>query len=382
MRIEAPWAKTGPAQAVCAVLTGAGYRAWFVGGCVRNALIGAKPGDLDLTTDAVPDRVLELALAAGLRAIPTGFAHGTVTILAENQPIEVTTLRRDVTTDGRHAVVEFADTIDQDARRRDFTMNALYALPDGTVIDPLGGLPDLMAGHVRFVGDPEARITEDYLRILRFFRFHAWYGDPSHGIDADGLAACAAHLDGLHGLSRERVGAEMRKLLAAPDPAPAVAAMRSCGALLRLLPGAGTGLLTVLIHVEHVAGLPPDTIRRLAALGGDGAQDAFRLSNAEAAKLARYRDGLENDMPADALGYHLGAAEAVDILALRAAASERELDPVQAQSARFGAVQIFPVRAVDLMPVLQGPALGRALKDIETRWIASGFGLSRAQLLG
>ena len=382
MRIQAEWAKRGPARAVCALLTDAGYQAWFVGGCVRNALIGARVTDLDICTDALPDTVIALAKAAGLRAIPTGIQHGTVTIIAESVPFEVTTLRRDIATDGRHATVAFTDRISDDARRRDFTMNALYAQPDGTVIDPLNGLPDLMARRIRFVGDPDARITEDYLRILRFFRFHAWYGDPAQGIDADGLAACAAHLDGLEHLSRERVGAEMRKLLAAPDPAPAMAAMRSSGALLRIMPGAGTGLLTVLIHVEEVAGLEPDPLRRLAALGGEDVAQALRLSNTEAAKLARLRDGLENSQSAGALGYHFGASDAVDILALRAASFEQELDPVQAAMAQNGAAQTCPVKAVDLMPALQGLALGQALKALETRWIASDFTLSKAALLG
>ena len=382
MRIEAIWTKQGPAQTVCSVLTAAGHQAWFVGGCVRNALIGASMSDLDITTDALPDTVVALAKAAGLRVIPTGIAHGTVTILAENQLFEVTTLRHDVATDGRHATVSFATTIDQDARRRDFTMNALYATPDGTLIDPLGGLSDLIARRVRFVGDPDARITEDFLRILRFFRFHAWFGDPAEGIDAEGLAACAAHLDGLALLSRERIGAEMRKLLAAPDPAPAMAAMRACGALLRLLPGAGTGLLTVLIHVEQAAELKPDWLRRLAALGGDDAAQVLRLSRAETARLTRLREGLENAQSAGALGYLLGSDDAVDILALRAAAFEQELDPEQAETARFGAVQTCPVKAVDLLPDLQGPALGQALKAIESRWIASNFALTKDALLG
>jgi poly(A) polymerase len=186
----------------------------------------------------------------------------------------------------------------------------------------------------------------------------------------------------LEQLSRERVGAEMRKLLAAPDPAPAMAAMRSSGALLRILPGAGTGLLTVLIHVEQVAGLEPDPLRRLAALGGEDVAQALRLSNAEAAKLARLRDGMENTQTAKALGYLFGASDAVDILALRAASFEQELDPVHAELARNGAVKTCPVTAADLMPALQGPALGRALKAIESRWIASDFTLSKAALLG
>ena len=382
MRIQADWTKRGPAQVVCALLTDAGFQAWFVGGCVRNALIGAPVTDLDITTDALPDTIMALAKAAGMRAIPTGIDHGTVTILAQSVPFEVTTLRRDIATDGRHATVAFTDDLADDARRRDFTMNALYANPDGTVIDPLGGLPDLMARRIRFVGDPDARITEDYLRILRFFRFYAWYGDPAQGIDAEGLAACAAHLDGLDLLSRERVGAELRKLLSAPDPAPAMAALRSCGALFRILPGAGTGLLTVLIHVEQVAGMTPDWVRRLAALGGQGVAQALRLSNAEASKLAQLRDGMENSVTAGALGYHFGAVEAQDILALRAASFEQELDPAQAKAAHFGAAQSCPVTAADLMPGLQGPALGQALKAIETRWIASNFTLSKSALLG
>ena len=382
MRIQAEWAKRGPAQTICALLTDAGFQAWFVGGCVRNALIGAKVTDLDICTDALPETVMALATAAGLRVIPTGIAHGTVTIVVVSIPFEVTTLRRDVATDGRHATVAFTDQIAKDARRRDFTMNALYAQPDGTLIDPLGGLPDLMARRIRFVGDPDARITEDYLRILRFFRFHACYGDPAQGIDAEGLAACAAHLDGLEQLSRERIGAEMRKLLAAFDPAPAMAAMRSCGALLRLLPGAGTGLLTVLIHVEQVAELMPDWLCRLAALGGDDVADALRLSNAEAAKLGRLREGLDSTLSATALGYRFGAAEALNILALRAASFEQELDPVQAKLAGIGAGKICPVQAADLMPTLLGPALGQALKAIEARWIASDFSLTRAELLG
>ena len=382
MRIEAPWVNGSGAAQVWALLTQAGYRGWYVGGCVRNTLIGHAVSDIDITTDARPEQIMAAADVAGVRAIPTGIAHGTVTLVADGRPVEVTTLRRDVATDGRHATVVFTDTIAADAQRRDFTMNALYALPDGTVVDPLGGLADLMARRVRFVGDPGARIAEDYLRILRFFRFHAWFGDPAQGIDAEGLAACAAHLDGLDSLSRERVGAELIKLLSAPDPAPAMAAMRSCGALLRLLPGAGTGLLTVLVHVEQTAGLTPDPLRRLTALGGDGVAAALRLSTASAARLQHLRDGMEGPMGPGELGYRLGEAMAMDILALRAALREQEIDPVQAEIAKIGAGRTCPVRAADLLPKLQGAALGQALKQIETRWIASGFTLDRAALLG
>ncbi len=247
----APWLDDPATRAVCRALTGSGHQALFVGGCVRNALLGRPVADIDIATDATPEEVMALAGAAGLHPVPTGIAHGTVTVVAEGRPFEVTTFRRDVETFGRRAVVAYTRDIAEDAARRDFTMNALYAGPDGTVVDPLGGLPDLLARRVRFVGDPAARIAEDYLRILRFFRIHAWYGDPASGLDADGLAACAAAQAGLARLSRERVGAETAKLLAAADPAPAVAAMAAAGILARVLPGADATPLAALVHLER-----------------------------------------------------------------------------------------------------------------------------------
>ncbi len=378
MKLTADWV-TGPAHTVVSLLTDAGYQAWFVGGCVRNAIINAADTDIDITTDAYPETVMQLAQNAGLRVIPTGIDHGTVTVLVQGQPFEVTTFRRDVATDGRHATVAFADSITEDAQRRDFTMNALYAAPDGTVADPINGLPDLLAGHVRFIGDPHDRIREDYLRILRFFRFHAWYGAP--GIDADGLAACAELLDGLDHLSRERIGAEMRKLLSAPNPGPALAAMRSSGVLMHLLPGSAANLIAVLVHVEEAANLPPDPIRRLTALGGEDVEATLRLSKAETTRLQKLRGGVDSGMSSGELGYRLGATDAVDVLAINAALMNQEIDPVQAQLAQDGATRTCPVKAADLMPALQGPALGARLKEIETRWIASGFRLTKGDFL-
>ena len=210
MKVVGAWLSAAPTQAVCAALADAGFAVLFVGGCVRNALLGLAVGDIDLATDATPETITMLAENAGFRVVPTGIDHGTVTVLAEGLAHEVTTFRSDIATDGRHATVVFSASVAEDAARRDFTMNALYATPQGDVIDPLGGLPDLLARVVRFVGDPAERIREDYLRILRFFRFYAVYGDSAQGLDADSLAACAAHADGIDTLSRERVGAEMR----------------------------------------------------------------------------------------------------------------------------------------------------------------------------
>ncbi|MEL6700687.1 MAG: CCA tRNA nucleotidyltransferase, partial [Pseudomonadota bacterium] len=218
-RVTADWVTDAPARALFSGFADAGYEALFVGGCVRNALLSAPVSDLDVTTNAHPDQVMTLADQQGWRAIPTGIDHGTVTIIVDGTVYEVTTYRRDTDTDGRHATVAFSQDYAEDAQRRDFTMNALYAQPDGGVRDPVGGLADLAARRVRFIGQAEDRIQEDYLRILRFFRFHAWYG--ADAIDADGLAACAAHTDGIARLSKERITAEMAKLLAASDPGPA-----------------------------------------------------------------------------------------------------------------------------------------------------------------
>ncbi|TNC74386.1 CCA tRNA nucleotidyltransferase [Rubellimicrobium roseum] len=361
------------------MLEGGGHRAWIVGGAVRDALLGKPIGDIDVTTDATPERVMHLAQAAGLRPVPTGLDHGTVTVLA-GRPVEVTTLRRDVATDGRHATVAFGTSPEEDARRRDFTVNALYLAPDGTLLDPTEGLPDLRARRIRFVGDPSTRIREDYLRSLRYFRFHAWHGDPDEGLDPDALDAIARNLDGLDTLSRERVGHETLRLLAAPDPAPAVAAMRVTGVLARVLPGAGDGLLAPLVHIEGEAGLPLDPLRRLAALGGEEVPERLRLSRQQAKRLERLTEGMGAFTPPGELGYRLGETDALDILALRAALSNALLDPEAERLARKGAIQRFPLSAADLAP-LAGPALGQRLRDLERAWIDSGFALPPEALL-
>lgn len=381
-RISADWLASAPARAVCAALEGGGHQAWFVGGCVRNALLGEEASDLDITTDARPERVVELVEAAGLRAVPTGIEHGTVTVVADGRGFEVTTFRRDVETDGRRAVVAFSDSIEEDAARRDFTMNALYCGVDGVVVDPVGeGLADLAARRVRFIGNDEERIREDYLRILRFFRFYAWYGDPEAGIDAEGLAACAALAEGVEGLSRERIGHEVMKLLAAPDPAPAVASMAASGVLMRVLPGANPATLAPLVHLEGVAGEAPDPILRLAALGGYEGGRPLRLSKPQMRSLEILTRSLEESKGAAELGYRLGREMARKALILRGALMG--IAPADADFAAIetGAKAKCPVSAKDFLPALEGAALGRALAEAEARWIGSGFTLTREKLL-
>jgi len=380
MKVSGDWIEADHVQRVLRVIGGGGHQALLVGGCVRNAALGQPVSDIDIATDALPERVSALAKAAGLKVVPTGIDHGTVTVVAGHQPHEVTTFRRDVETHGRHATVAFSTDILEDAARRDFTMNALYAQADGTVLDPLGtGLADLAARRLRFVGDPAARIEEDYLRILRFFRFTAWYGDPVLGIDAEGLAACAAQSAGIETLSRERIGHEMRKLLAAPDPAPALAAMQASGVLMQVLPGAEVRFLAPLVHLEGA--LPPDPLRRLASLGGEDVADRLRLSKAEARRLVRLREAMADPASEAALGYRYGAEAARDTVLIRAATLGQEIPDSCWNRVEFGAAQRFPIAAADLMPGLQGAALGARLKALEDRWIASGFSLTREALL-
>jgi poly(A) polymerase len=381
MRIVADWITRPETRAVCDVLRDAGHKALFVGGCVRNAIIGAPVTDIDIATDARPETVMELAKDAGLRPVPTGIDHGTITVISGGIPHEVTTFRRDVETDGRRAIVAFSTRVEDDARRRDFTMNALYATAEGEVLDPLGGLPDLKARRVRFIEDAEARIAEDYLRILRFFRFHAWYGDEAEGLDQVALAAIAAATDGLSQISRERVGAEIGKLLAAPDPAPSVAAMRACGVLTRILPGADDRALAPLVHLEEQICFAPDWLVRLAAISGPEAANRLRLSRSDEVRLCTLRDAMGSPRGAGELGFRHGADNAIAILLLRCAVMETPLKNNWLVAAKAGENAVFPLRAADLMPALTGPALGRELERLKSLWIASDFALTRAELL-
>ena len=288
---DAEWLKRPETARVFAALEESGVETRAVGGAVRDTLLGLPVSEIDLATTARPDQVMALARTAGLKAVPTGIEHGTVTVIANGVPFEVTTLRRDVETFGRHATIAFTEDWEEDARRRDFTLNALYAGSDGAVFDPLGGYADLVAGRVRFIGDAEARIKEDYLRILRFFRFNAYYGKGP--FDPEGLQAAVRLRAGLDQLSAERVAAEFRRLLVAPQAMRAVEALFDYGLLSGLL-GSVPRLerFKRLIAIEEMLGLVPDAMVRLAALAVFVEEDAerlaarLRLSNAEQAVLA------------------------------------------------------------------------------------------------
>lgn len=375
-RLCGTWVKDAATQAIFdALAPDSGY---FVGGCVRNALLGMPVSDIDISTPVRPQEVLKRAALAGLKAIPTGIDHGTITVVSGSVPHEVTTFRRDVATDGRRAVVAFSDHMEEDALRRDFTMNALYADRHGVVLDPLGGVPDLQDRRVRFIEDANRRIQEDYLRILRFFRFCAVFGDPSVGPDSEGLAACAENSSGIDTLSKERIGAEIRKLLAAPDPAPALASMAAAGCLGRVLPGADATQVAPLIHLEDK--MPPDPIRRLAVLGGEDPRERLRLSKAEARRLTTLREAVQSGQGAPELAYRHGLDLARDAILVRHAFLSTDLPETLETQLQTGAAAAFPVRASDL-PDLEGANLGRALKTMESQWVDSGFTLSLRELL-
>ncbi|MCZ4255786.1 CCA tRNA nucleotidyltransferase [Sulfitobacter sp. G21635-S1] len=379
---DTDWLRDPAAQAVCSAVTEAGFDIYFVGGCVRNALLHAPASDVDLATDARPEEVMALAERAGMRAVPTGIDHGTVTVVQDGTAFEVTTFRRDVETDGRRAVVAFSTDIADDARRRDFTMNALYATPQGVVVDPLGGLPDLWARRVRFIEDPAARIREDYLRILRYFRFCAYYADLDGGFEPDTLASISENLHGLETLSAERVGQEIIKLLGAPDPSQAVAVMRAIGVLHAILPGSDDRFLAPFVHLESICNITPDWSGRLAVLGGDDIAARLRLSKSDARDLALLHQIGWMGPPLAEVAYRHGLRIAEQVLLMRCAMNGELPEKGCLETIQSAARAVFPVSARDLMPAYQGPALGARLAELESKWIASGFALSREALIG
>ena len=385
----ATWLRDGALARLLSILDRDGEEARVVGGAVRNALLGEPIHEFDIATTAVPDEVIRRAKAAGFKPVPTGIEHGTITVVIDGRPFEVTTLREDVETFGRHASVRFGRDWRADAARRDFTMNALSVGTDGVVHDTVGGVADLEARKVRFIGDAKTRITEDYLRILRFFRFHAAYG---YGLpDAAGLAACIAERAGIAQLSRERVRMELLKILIAPHAAPALAVMAESGLLVPVLGGVpDLAGFENMAKSEAAAGVQADAVRRLGALGARIPEDAerlwqrLRLANVEHERIASMSDAWWRVSPTDdkaarALLYRLGPERFLDRALLAWARSPATAyDPAWRDLATLSerwTIPVFPLKAADFIKrgVPQGPALGAALHEAEAAWIAADF---------
>jgi poly(A) polymerase len=387
-RIDPPGWMTDPrTRRLFAALAGGGTAARFVGGCVRNAVLGRAVDDLDLAVDKAPDTVMRALEAAKIKVVPTGLKHGTVTAIADGQVFELTTLRRDLETDGRRAVVAFTDDWLADASRRDFTFNALYADPDGALYDPFDGRADLAAGRVRFIGDADTRIAEDRLRVLRFFRFHAWYGRAP--IDGTGFQACARNAGALGSLSGERVRKELLRTLEAPSSPDAVEAMREAGVLDHWLPEyAGPQRLTALIAREDEA----DGLRRLAAILPAGADAVaigkrLKLSTQESLRLDVM---LAREPEIDVAGgprawraaiYRLGNGLYIDrlLLAVDAPGDWRAALTV----ARTWTPPELPVSGGDALTfgLKPGPRVGALIDAVERWWIEHDFAPDRSACL-
>ncbi|RWK41167.1 CCA tRNA nucleotidyltransferase [Mesorhizobium sp.] len=404
---KADWLGERHLQRLLAALADGGEEARVAGGAVRNALIGQPVADVDIATTTVPDETIRRAEAAGFKAVPTGIEHGTITIVAGGKPFEVTTLRADIETDGRRAKVSFGRDWKADAERRDFTINALYAEADGTIVDLVGGVADIEARRLRFIGDPEARIREDYLRILRFFRFFAWYGDGRP--DAEGLKACARLKEGLGQLSVERVWSELKKLLSAPDPSRALLWMRQAGVLTSVLPESekwGIDAIHALTRAEKDLGWTPDPLLRLEAIvPPDAARmktlaERLRFSVSDAGRLRQWAltAPVEPKTTEAELAKRLYRGDRqgiVDRLRLSlASARSRAVENNDALLEAGGLSRLlafaekwkkpdFPLKGADLtrLGASPGPKLGATLKNLENEWIESGFALDRDALL-
>jgi poly(A) polymerase len=393
---DAVWLTHGAVKDLLARLDRDGEEARVVGGAVRNELLGLPVSEIDVATTAMPEEVVRRVEAAGWKAVPTGIEHGTVTVVIGGTPFEVTTLRHDVETYGRRAKVVFGRDWIADAQRRDFTINALSATADGTVYDYVGGLADIAGRRVRFIGDPQQRIAEDYLRILRFFRFHAWYGAGAP--DPAGLHACIAARAGLETLSRERVRMELLKLMLAPHATPALAVMAEAGLLCTVL--GGVPLLASYentVKAEAAMSLAAEPVRRLGALGVSVKEDAerlterLRLSNAEAERLKALDQWWRvspagGEQAAHALLYHLGPESFVDQVLIawsrsRSGAADQAWRELASLPQRW-TVPVFPLKAADLMSrgLAAGPDLGVAMRLAEELWIEADFPVERAAL--
>jgi tRNA nucleotidyltransferase/poly(A) polymerase len=402
IRIKEDWLKGIELQALFDILCADGGDARVAGGAVRNALMGMPASDVDLCTTLIPQDVVKRLEAAGHKAVPTGIDHGTVTAVVDGAAFEVTTLRKDIETDGRHAVVEFGTDWVADANRRDLTINGLYCDRDGKVYDYVDGYKDILSKDVRFIGDAATRIKEDSLRILRFFRFFAWYGGGRP--DAAGLKACAAGRELLAGLSVERVWMELKKMLAAPDPSRAILWMRTTGILGGVLPEThkwGTDAMPGLFRLEQEQNWPPDALFRLMGMVRPdvetmkGLSKRLAFSNKETERMVAWADNPapKADIPMsdfEKLLYKSGSQGLMDSMKLEAVHLQGRDDAANADVmlklidfAQNWQRPTFPLQGQDLIAagMKPGPEMGQRLKALEEAWLDSGFVLSREELL-
>ena len=380
-RLENNWLNQSSSQFLPKIFSGYGHQALFVGGCVRNSILNMPVIDIDMATDALPETIIKISKEHNFKFIPTGLEHGTITLIIDNISYQITTFRSDITNDGRHAKVEFTTSLLLDASRRDFTINALYCDGYGKIIDPLNALDDLNNRVIKFIGDPNKRIAEDHLRILRFFRFQAIYGNKMLKIDLHALEACREHKAKLGTLSRERITSELHKLLLSDDPIRTMTKMIDTGVLNELIKNCKISSFISYIEAEKKYKIKINWLGRLLSLHGTNIEEVLAFSRQELKMIKYTKRAIKKNVPIFEFSYYNGMEYGIIYLLLQHGSKKTALSKILINKVSAIMTKKFPVTAKDLMPRLKGKKLGDELKRLEIQWIKSDFTLNKNQLL-
>ena len=378
---ETKWLRNPSAQKLSKLYKNFGYQVLFVGGCVRNTILKMPVTDIDLATDAQPEEIIKIAKENNIRFVPTGLAHGTITLIIDNKNYQITTFRTDFDHDGRYAKVEFTESLLLDASRRDLTINALYCNHVGEVIDPLNGLDDIKKQKIKFIGNPNERIKEDNLRILRFFRFQAIYGNKNLEIDSIALEACHNHKSKLAALSKERITSELRKILSAPNPLKVIIKMNETGVLNELFQKVSIDSLAAYLKTEEKFKININWLGRLLSLQVTQEEESLKLTRCEFKFLKQTKSAIENQIHVLEFSYYNGVENGKIYSILQNFRHNIILSKNLLNQINSLATKKFPITAKDLMPEIRGKKLGEALRSLEDRWIKSNFTLSKKELL-
>jgi poly(A) polymerase len=378
---ETKWLRNPSAQKLSKLYKSFGYQVLFVGGCVRNTILKMPVTDIDLATDAQPEEIIKIAKENNIRFVPTGLAHGTITLIIDNKNYQITTFRTDFDHDGRYAKVEFTESLLLDASRRDLTINALYCNHVGEVIDPLNGLDDIKKQKIKFIGNPNERIKEDNLRILRFFRFQAIYGNKNLEIDSIALEACHNHKSKLAALSKERITSELRKILSAPNPLEVIIKMNETGVLNELFQKVSIDSLEAYLKTEEKFKININWLGRLLSLQVTQEEESLKLTRCEFKFLKQTKSAIENQIHVLEFSYYNGVENGKIYSILQNFRHNIILSKNLLNQINSLATKKFPITAKDLMPEIRGKKLGEALRSLEDRWIKSNFTLSKKDLL-
>ena len=378
---ETKWLRNPSAQKLSKLYKNFGYQVLFVGGCVRNTILKMPVTDIDLATDAQPEEIIKIAKENNIRFVPTGLAHGTITLIIDNKSYQITTFRTDFDHDGRYAKVEFTESLLLDASRRDLTINALYCNHVGEVIDPLNGLDDIKKQKIKFIGNPNERIKEDNLRILRFFRFQAIYGNKNLEIDSIALEACHNHKSKLAALSKERITSELRKILSAPNPLEVIIKMNETGVLNELFQNVSIDSLEAYLKTEEKFKININWLGRLLSLQVTQEEESLKLTRCEFKFLKQTKSAIENQIHVLEFSYYNGVENGKIYSILQNFRHNIILCKNLLNQINSLATKKFPITAKDLMPEISGKKLGEALRSLEDRWIKSNFTLSKKDLL-